>query len=92
MNFAEFIGTFGVTMLLVGWTGLLTEYIKAYSLTYLSLGILGAALCCWSSYLIGFIPFIVLNFLYALFGIYVVIQKIIEVIHDREKTTKPRRN
>lgn len=61
MNAGEVIGTLGVSILLFAFALNIADKIKAKSVTYLALNIVGAALAGISSYLIAFWPFVVLE-------------------------------
>lgn len=61
MNAGEVIGTIGVSILLVAFALNLANKLKATSLMYLFLNVVGAALAGISSYLIQFWPFVVLE-------------------------------
>jgi hypothetical protein len=61
MNAGEAIGTIGVSILLVAFALNLANKLKATSLMYLFLNVVGAALAGISSYLIQFWPFVVLE-------------------------------
>ena len=58
---ATVIGTTGVALLLVAFLLNLVKLLKADSYAYMVLNLLGAGLACWSSWLIHFIPFVVLE-------------------------------
>jgi hypothetical protein len=55
------VGFFGVAILLVAFFLNLLRYLRADSAIYLGLNLVGAALACWSSYLIEFMPFVLLE-------------------------------
>ncbi|MGZ3921095.1 MAG: CBU_0592 family membrane protein [Bacteroidia bacterium] len=61
MTLADWIGTTGVTLLLVAFALNISKKISASSKLYLLLNILGAGLAGVSSYLIQFWPFVVLE-------------------------------
>lgn len=61
MNAGEVIGTIGVSILLVAFALNLANKLKATSLMYLFLNVVGASLAGISSYLIQFWPFVVLE-------------------------------
>ncbi len=66
MNLSDWIGTSGVTLLLIAFALNISKKITPESKTYLGLNILGAALAGVSSYMIDFIPFVVLESVWAL--------------------------
>ncbi|MBA3662651.1 MAG: hypothetical protein H0W61_00385 [Bacteroidetes bacterium] len=61
MTLADWIGTTGVTLLLIAFALNIAKRLDATSKTYLILNILGAGLAGVSSYLIQFWPFVVLE-------------------------------
>ena len=72
MDAATLIGSAGVSLLLVAFLLQLVGAIRADSWTYLALNLTGAALACYSSWLIRFIPFVILEGTWsavALFGL-----------------------
>jgi hypothetical protein len=69
---ATLIGSAGVSLLLVAFLLQLVGAVRADSWVYLGLNLTGAALACYSSWLIRFIPFVVLEGTWsavALFGL-----------------------
>lgn len=66
MSLSEWIGTFGVTLLLVAFALNITKKISSSSKTYLLLNITGAGLAAVSSYMIKFWPFVVLECVWVL--------------------------
>ena len=57
----EAVGFVGVTLLLVAFFLNLFRLLNAESMSYLALNLLGAGLACASSYLIDFLPFVLLE-------------------------------
>ena len=60
-SLATIIGTAGVTLLLVAFFLNLTKRISQDSWPYLGCNVVGAGLAAYSSYLISFFPFVVLE-------------------------------
>ena len=60
-SFADWIGTIGVTLLLVAFLLNLLNKIGQTSITYILLNCIGAALACLASVLINYLPFIILE-------------------------------
>lgn len=58
---ATVIGLAGVSLLLLAFFLNLFKFLRAESYTYLALNLVGAALACYSSYLINFMPFVLLE-------------------------------
>ena len=58
---ANLIGAIGVALLLAAFLLNLLKLLRADSAAYSALNFVGAALACYSSYLIDFMPFVVLE-------------------------------
>jgi len=58
---ANVIGAIGVALLLAAFLLNLLKLLRAESAGYSALNLVGAALACYSSYLIDFMPFVVLE-------------------------------
>lgn len=58
---ATMIGSFGVTLLLLAFVLNLLKWMRSDGWLYLGLNFVGAAVACYSSYLIRFMPFVVLE-------------------------------
>ena len=63
---ATLIGFAGVALLLLAFLLNLFKVMRADGYAYLGLNFVGAALACYSSYLISFMPFVVLEGVWAL--------------------------
>jgi hypothetical protein len=61
MNLTDWIGTIGVTILLVAFFLNLTNKIKTGSVYYLFLNLAGAAISCTASIFLKYLPFIILE-------------------------------
>ncbi|GHN01849.1 hypothetical protein WSM22_33380 [Cytophagales bacterium WSM2-2] len=61
MNFSDWIGFTGVTILLVAYLLNLFKKISTESYVYISLNFVGAGLACLASVLIKYVPFILLE-------------------------------
>jgi len=59
------LGTVGVALLLGAFALSLPGLLRADRSVYLSLNLVGASLACWSSVLIGFLPFVILEGVWA---------------------------
>lgn len=66
MSLSTLIGTTGVVLLLLAFFLNLIKRLPADHTAYLGLNFIGAALACYSSYLIAFMPFVVLEGTWAL--------------------------
>jgi len=65
---ATLIGAVGVALLLLAFLLNLFRRLKADAVPYMMLNVVGAALACYSSYLIRFAPFVVLEGVWGLFA------------------------
>jgi hypothetical protein len=72
---ANLIGTVGVALLLGAFVLNLLKRIGADGYAYTALNLAGAGLACYSSYLIGFMPFVVLEGVWALAAAYALARK-----------------
>jgi hypothetical protein len=63
---ANLVGTVGVALLLGAFVLNLLKLMRADGYAYTLLNLVGAALACYSSYLIDFIPFVVLEGVWAI--------------------------
>jgi len=61
MNFSDWIGFAGVTILLIAFLLNLLKVISTESYYYIGLNFLGAGLACLASVLIEYLPFIILE-------------------------------
>jgi hypothetical protein len=74
MNAGEWVGTIGVTLLLVAFALNLANKLEATSANYLILNIVGAALAGISSYMIRFWPFVILEGVWTISSIVMLIR------------------
>lgn len=61
MTFSEIIGAIGVTILLIGYLMNLNGKLPANSAIYMLMNVVGSGMAFYSSYLIDFVPFMVLE-------------------------------
>jgi hypothetical protein len=61
MSASEIIGSFGVAILLIAFFMSLFKFMPQDSRRYALMNMVGAALSCYASWLIHFIPFVVLE-------------------------------
>jgi len=61
INWSDIIGSFGVTLLLIAFLLNLASRISKDGLTYILLNLIGAGLAMLASWLIHYIPFVVLE-------------------------------
>ena len=76
MNAGELLGTIGVSLLLIAFALNIANKISATSKLYLLLNIAGAALAGISSYLIDFMPFVILESVWAISSVVVLFKSI----------------
>jgi hypothetical protein len=65
-GYANLIGSIGVALLLAAFVLNLAKRVSTGSPSYTLLNLAGASLACYSSYLIDFVPFVVLEGVWAL--------------------------
>ncbi|MEK7432452.1 MAG: hypothetical protein AABZ74_04910 [Cyanobacteriota bacterium] len=61
MTKTDWIGFIGVTILLVAYFLNLTDKVKKDSFIYLILNFVGAGIACFASFLLNYLPFIILE-------------------------------
>jgi hypothetical protein len=66
MSFADVIGSVGVALLLIAFFLNLFGFLRRDARGYQVLNAVGAGLACYASYLIGFLPFVVLEGIWCL--------------------------
>lgn len=74
MTIPDFIASVGVLILLVGFMLNLYKKLSAESKTYAWLNFVGAGLCGYSSYMIKFYPFVLLECVWALVALISIIK------------------
>lgn len=74
MSFAELIGAVGVALLLVGFFLNLFGYLDRAARSYHLLNALGAGLATYASWLIGFLPFVVLEATWSVVALVALVQ------------------
>jgi hypothetical protein len=70
MKASDIIASIGVTILLIAFLFNMYKKISAQGRIYTGMNFLGAAICCFSSYLIAFYPFVVLEGVWGAFALY----------------------
>lgn len=70
MATSDIIASIGVIILLVAFVLNLYKRVNAESRTYTLLNFIGAATCCYASYMISFYPFVVLEGIWAAFALF----------------------
>ncbi len=66
MDFPQIIGAVGVSLLLLAYLLQVLKWVEGKSLVYLILNSVGAGIACYSSWLISFMPFVILEGVWAL--------------------------
>lgn len=69
MNYIDWTGFIGVTLLLLAFFLNLLDKIKTDSLTYLLLNFFGAGIACMASVLLNYMPFVILEGCWALVSV-----------------------
>jgi len=72
---ATVIGSIGVALLLVAFVLNLLHLLRADGFAYSVLNLVGAALACYSSWLIDFMPFVVLEGVWAAAAAYALVRR-----------------
>ncbi len=70
MKSSDIIASIGVIILLIAFLLNMFKKVSAQSRIYTSMNFIGAGICCFSSYLINFYPFVVLEGIWAAFALY----------------------
>ena len=73
MATSDIIATIGVSILLIGFFLQILKVISSQSLIYSLLNLVGSALAGYSSWLIGFMPFVILETVWAFVSLYGVV-------------------
>lgn len=76
---ATVIGSLGVSLLLIAFLLNLFRFMRAEGYPYMVFNFVGAALACYSSYLINFMPFVVLEGTWAAVAAIAVFRKMLRV-------------
>lgn len=76
IHFNDAVGTAGVAILLLAFFLNLINVIKKESIAYLVMNVAGAALACYASWLINYIPFVVLEATWMLVSLFALIKQL----------------
>jgi hypothetical protein len=76
MSAGEWVGTIGVSLLLIAFALNLANRLSSTSSSYLLLNIIGAALAGTSSYMISFWPFVVLEGVWTISSIVMLVKNL----------------
>lgn len=69
MDAATGLGSLGVALLLMAFFLNLFKFIAQDSIPYIGMNIAGAGLACWSSWIIAFMPFVILEAVWCLIAV-----------------------
>jgi hypothetical protein len=75
LSISDWIGSVGVTILLAAFLLNLLNKISKESLAYIYMNIIGAGLACTASWLINYLPFVVLEGVWTLVSIIALIRR-----------------
>lgn len=75
MEFSTLTGSLGVMLLLVAFFLNLFRQVGTESLSYILLNITGAAISCYASYLIHYLPFVILEGTWCLVAVAALVKK-----------------
>ncbi|MBA2422625.1 MAG: hypothetical protein H0V61_05315 [Chitinophagales bacterium] len=76
MDFPNVIASVGVGLLLIAFFLNVFRFLNENSLIYIILNISGAMISCYASYLIQFVPFVILEGTWALVALIVLLRKL----------------
>ena len=76
MDAGTVIGSIGVALLLAAFLLNVLRVMRADGYPYAVLNFFGAALACWSSWLIAFMPFVILEGVWALVAAFAIARKL----------------
>jgi len=76
MPLSTFIGSAGVILLLLAFFLNLFKFMPQDGNSYILLNIIGAGLSCYASYLIHYIPFVILEATWCLVAVFAFVKKI----------------
>ncbi len=74
LSFADWIGIIGVALLLIAFLLQLLNKISKDSFIYICMNLTGAILACYASYLIHYLPFVILEATWAIVSAIALIQ------------------
>ncbi len=80
MTFPDIIGTIGVSLLLLAFFMNLFGIISQDKKAYILMNLLGAAIACYASVLIGFVPFIILEGTWGFVALIALVRPIIKKV------------
>jgi hypothetical protein len=75
MDAATLIGSLGVALLLLAFFLSLFKFIAQDGYVYIGMNVAGAALACWSSWIIAFMPFVILEAVWCLVALAALVKR-----------------
>lgn len=84
MQLSDLIASIGVILLLIAFFLNLRKMLSTESVTYSMLNIVGAGMCGFSSYLISFYPFMILEGIWVSVALYSLMKRKFHVKHELE--------
>ncbi len=81
MNTTDWIGTIGVTILLIAYFLNLINKVTQQSVIYIALNFVGAGIACYASIRLGYWPFIILEAAWTLVSLTALIRYFVKPIH-----------
>ena len=76
MNYIDWIGFIGVFLILLAYILNITDKLKSKDVLFILLNLIGASLACLASILLNYLPFIILEAVWALASLIALIKKI----------------
>ena len=76
MKFSDLMGSLGVAILLIAFLFNMLKIIKTESLVYSLLNLIGAGIACYASYLISYLPFVILEGSWAMVSLVALIREL----------------
>ena len=76
MKFSDLMGSLGVAILLIAFLLNMLKVIKTESLVYSLLNLIGAGIACYASYLISYLPFVILEGSWAMVSLVALIREL----------------
>lgn len=80
MNTNDFVGTIGVSLLLIAFFLNLFGFISQDGKFYILMNLLGAGIACYASVRIGFVPFVILEGTWALVALFALVRPMIKKV------------
>ena len=76
MDMPTLIGSLGVALLLLAFFLSLFKHIAQDGFAYIGMNIAGAGFACWSSWMIAFMPFVVLEAVWCLVAVAALVKRV----------------